>query len=59
MVEEAKKGQLWSNDDFIRVKGIAENACERLNQIRDLKEFWTEKKDALKRLIVKKNLPFK
>ena len=59
MVDEAKKGSLWANDDFIRVKNMAENATNRLNQISDLRDFWVEKQDALKRLIIKKNLPFK
>ena len=59
MVEEAKKGSLWSHDEFIQVKHMAQNATERLNSLGELVQFWTEKKDALKRLIVKKNLPFK
>ena len=59
MVAEAKKGSLWSQDDFIRVQGMATNATERLNLLGDLKKFWDEKQDALKRLISKKNIPFK
>ena len=59
MVEEAKKGQLWSNDEFIMVRNMASNATDRLNRIKDLVDFWTNKKDPLQRLIVKKNLPFK
>ena len=59
MVEEAKKGQLWSHDEFIRVSNMASNATDRLNGIKDLVDFWTNKKDSLQRLIVKKNLPFK
>ena len=59
MVEEAKKGTLWSNDEFLRIKAMSENSSARLNHIGDLVNFWTEKKDAMKRLIVKKNLPFK
>ena len=59
MVEEAKKGTLWSNDDFINVKDMAENARMRLNHISDLVKFWDDKQDTLKRLIVKKNVPFK
>ena len=59
MVEEAKKGTLWSNDDFIHVKNLAEKAMNRLDSITDLSVFWGEKKDALQRLVVKKNVPFK
>ena len=59
MVAEAKKGSLWSQDDFIRVQAMATNATERLNQLGGLKTFWDEKQDALKRLIAKKNIPFK
>ena len=59
MVAEAKKGSLWSQDDFIRTQGMAANATERLNSLGDLKKFWDEKQDALKRLISKKNIPFK
>ena len=59
MVDEAKKGTLWSNDDFIYVKDMAENAKNRLNHIGDLVKFWDEKKDSLQRLILKKNVPFK
>ena len=59
MVEEAKKGSLWSHDEFINVRNMASHNCDRLNILKDLKDFWDEKKDALKRLIVKKNLPFK
>ena len=59
MVDEAKKGQLWANDDFIRVKCMAEGNADRLNQLKALRDFWVEKQDALKRLIIKKNLPFK
>ena len=59
MVEEAKKGQLWSHDDFINVKHMAANATDRLNQLGPLREFWETKQDPLKRLIIKKNLPFK
>ena len=59
MVEEAKKGNLWSHDEFIRVQSMAVNATDRLNSLGDLKEFWTNKKDALQRLVVKKNVPFK
>ena len=59
MVEEAKKGSLWSNDDFINVKNTA-NACnDRLNRLGELVQFWESKKDALQRLIIKKNPPFK
>ena len=56
---EAKKGSLWSRDDFIRVQGMAQNATERLNKLGDLKSFWDDKQDSLKRLISKKNIPFK
>ena len=59
MVEEAKKGQLWSHDEFIQVRNMASNATERLNKIKSLVEFWDTKKDTLQRLIVKKNVPFK
>ena len=59
MVEEAKKGSLWSNDEFIQVRGMAVNATDRLNLLGDFKKFWDEKGDALKRLVIKKNLPFK
>ena len=59
MVDEAKKGQLWSNDEFIQVRQMAANATDRLNSLSDLRDFWIEKKDALQRLIIKKNLPFK
>ena len=59
MVQEAKRGELWSRDDFIRTQQMAANATERLNSLGDLKKFWDEKQDALKRLIAKKNIPFK
>ena len=59
MVDEAKKGQLWSNDEFIQVRNMASNATERLNMLKPLMDFWNNKKDPLQRLIVKKNLPFK
>ena len=59
MVEEAKKGSLWSNDDFIKLQNMSGANNDRLNRIGDLVQFWEQKKDALQRLIVKKNLPFK
>ena len=59
MVEEAKKGSLWSNDDFINVKNTTDACNDRLNRIGDLAKFWEEKKDTLQRLVIKKNLPFK
>ena len=59
MVEEAKKGSLWSNDEFIKLQHLSGANNDRLNRIGDLVQFWEQKKDALQRLIVKKNLPFK
>ena len=58
-MEEAKKGSLWSNDDFINLRNMSGANNDRLNSIEDLVMFWRQKKDALQRLIVKKNLPFK
>lgn len=58
-MEEAKKGSLWSHDEFIQVQRMASNATDRLNSLGDLKKFYDEKGDALKRLVIKKNVPFK